>query len=563
MLQIGVIGNSDPRVVSPALLDAAEEVGECIGKNQCVLVCGGLSGVMSRAAKGAKNVGGTVIGIIPYPEKEKANEYCDHVICADWKVRPHLIVASSDAVIAVGGGVGTLEELCIAYDAEKPVVVLRVGSGWAEKIDGFLDERQKIAFKYAETPREAVEKALNLVNTPIKSEAPYWQKVERGLRENTLHLFWGPKIVQVEPTNRCNMRCRMCSRWQWQAEAPSEDLLSTSRFLSLLEELELMGTTLLLFSGGEPLLREDLFDIIKLAHKRGIKTGIFTNGTLIDRKKAEMITNLGADVCVSVDSSVPAVHDKIRGSKGAFEKASEGITFMVEARASSPSEGKFTTTIGMNAVIQEDNLSNIPSYYLLGVNLGVDFVRYNLVHGDSPVSLGENPEEKLKESLENLHKIKGDLTVFECPFVKGVAEKTIDLEDARAGLPSLKLMESTPMPCFKSFSYALIDAFGRVFPCTHTYFDNQSYKKYEKERSTYYLGSIVEESFSNIWNGPRYNAFRRKMNPVNIAEHRTTCGQCEQFFEFKKLHEILSRLRNGDTDLPPPDRVKYEFEMLW
>ena len=567
MLQIAVIGNSDPRVVSPSLLDAAEEVGTHIGKNQYILVCGGLSGVMSRAAKGAHEAGGTVVGIIPYTEKKKANEYCDHVICTDWKTRPHLIISSSDAVIALGGGVGTLEELCIAYDAGKPVVVLEVGSGWAEKIDGFLDERETIAFVHASSPAEAVQKAAAAVQKAAvqKTSVPpesYWQTVERGLSENTLHTFWGPKIVQIEPTNRCNLQCIMCSRWKWQAETAAGDALSTSRLLSLFEELELMGTTLVLFSGGEPFLREDIFDIIRFAHKRHIKTGIFTNGTLINQEKAEMITGLGTDVCVSVDGSTSAIHDRIRNVKGAFQRAVSGIAFLIKARNAAP-KGEFTTNVGMNAVIQEGNLDDIPAYYLLGKELGIDFVRYNLVHGDSPVTLGENPREQLKKSLEELHTIKDDLTVFECPFVKGVAEGTIDLELAQKGRPSLHLMEENPMPCFKSFCYSLIDAFGRVYPCTHTYFDNQSYQKYEENRKSYYLGSILEDSFYHIWNGPHYMEFRRNMNPVNVALHRSTCGQCEQVFEFKKLHDILTRLRNGDTDLPSPDRVKYEFELLW
>jgi radical SAM protein with 4Fe4S-binding SPASM domain len=354
----------------------------------------------------------------------------------------------------------------------------------------------------------------------------------------------------------------MCSRWKWQSETSAKDVLTSSRLLSLFEELELMGTTLVLFSGGEPLLREDLFDIIKFAHKRGMKTGIFTNGTLIDQKKAEMITHLGTDTCISVDGSKAALHDEIRGVKGSFQKAVEGITLLVEAKKSAP-PGKFTSIIGMNAVIQEGNLDDLADYYLLGKTLGVDFVRYNLVHGDSAVTLGENPRTRLKKSLEELHRVKGDLTVFECPFVKGVADGTIDVDHAQKGLPALSLMEKTPTPCFKSSCYALIDAFGRVFPCTHTYFDNQSYRPYEEKRTPYYLGNIGEASFYTVWNSSQYTEFRRTMNPVNVAAHRETCGQCEQVFEFRKLQEILTRLKNGDQDLPSPDRVKYEFETLW
>ena len=110
-IQIAVIGYNKDRCTEVAS-KAAYETGREIALAGAVLVCGGLGGVMESACKGAKESGGTTVGIIPQEEFSYANEFCDIVLCTGIGYARDFIVASSaDGIIAVGGGGGTLIEM--------------------------------------------------------------------------------------------------------------------------------------------------------------------------------------------------------------------------------------------------------------------------------------------------------------------------------------------------------------------------------------------------------------------------------------------------------------------
>ena len=117
---IAVIG---PGRATETELELAETLGERIAAAGAIVVCGGLGGVMEAACRGAKRAHGTTVGIIPGAERSAANEWVDVVIATGLgEARNALVVRSADAVVAVGGGYGTLSELALALKAGKPVV---------------------------------------------------------------------------------------------------------------------------------------------------------------------------------------------------------------------------------------------------------------------------------------------------------------------------------------------------------------------------------------------------------------------------------------------------------
>ena len=131
----------------------AEEVGRLLAGRGCVVVTGGRGEVMAAASRGAKSAGGTTIGILPGDSRAGANEWVDHVVVTGiGHARNLAVVASGDAVIAVGGAWGTLAEIGFARVLGRPVVILE--PGW--EFSGTGVER-------AATPAEAVERALELV----------------------------------------------------------------------------------------------------------------------------------------------------------------------------------------------------------------------------------------------------------------------------------------------------------------------------------------------------------------------------------------------------------------
>src|SRR5437588_500313 len=126
---------------------AAEEVGRLLGEREATVVCGGLGGVMAAACRGAARSGGLTVGLLPGTERSAANEWVSVAIPTGLgELRNGLVVRAADAVIAIGGGYGTLSEVALALRAGTPVFGLGT---WA--IEGI---------EPLSTPPEAVERAL-------------------------------------------------------------------------------------------------------------------------------------------------------------------------------------------------------------------------------------------------------------------------------------------------------------------------------------------------------------------------------------------------------------------
>jgi len=162
--QILVIGHNT-NGCTPEHEKIAYDVGFEIAKSDSVLITGGLGGVMTASAHGAKDAGGLTVGIIPQADASEANKFCDIVIPTGMGLtRDFLNALSADGVIIVGGGSGTLSETCAAYMNKKPMVAIRNLNGPVmQYIDGYLDHRKNVKIIGVDTAQEAVKKILELI----------------------------------------------------------------------------------------------------------------------------------------------------------------------------------------------------------------------------------------------------------------------------------------------------------------------------------------------------------------------------------------------------------------
>ncbi|TAK32476.1 MAG: TIGR00725 family protein [Chloroflexota bacterium] len=153
MLFVAVVGDGR----CPAHIAArAEQVGTLLAQQGCVVICGGLGGVMEAACRGAKGAGGTTVGILPGNSRGAANPYVDiPIVTGLGESRNTLVVKSAQAVIAVGGMYGTLSEIALALKLGIPVVGLDT---WELVRSGKLDS----GIVPAATPEDAVAAALAL-----------------------------------------------------------------------------------------------------------------------------------------------------------------------------------------------------------------------------------------------------------------------------------------------------------------------------------------------------------------------------------------------------------------
>jgi len=178
-IQILVIGSDGDHCPS-TLYETAREVGGLVASRGAVLITGGLGGVMEAACRGAKERGGTVVGIIPHEDMSYANPYCDIIIPTGIGFSRNYVTAySADSAIVVGGGAGTYVEACVAYQKGKPIVALTGTGGTADKIaDTYLDDRKTVKVLSASSPKDAVDQALELVSNGKKG-VRYFQNVAR------------------------------------------------------------------------------------------------------------------------------------------------------------------------------------------------------------------------------------------------------------------------------------------------------------------------------------------------------------------------------------------------
>ena len=123
---IGVVGAAS---CTPAIGQLAFETGKLIAENRCILVCGGLGGVMTESARGAQSAGGLTIGILPGMEPADANPYISIPIATGMDQARNVIIARScHGLIAISGGYGTLSEIAFALKMNKPVVGIETWS---------------------------------------------------------------------------------------------------------------------------------------------------------------------------------------------------------------------------------------------------------------------------------------------------------------------------------------------------------------------------------------------------------------------------------------------------
>ena len=167
------------------------------------------------------------------------------------------------------------------------------------------------------------------------------------------------RLVAWETTRSCNLACVHC-RAAAQLE-PYEGELDTKASLTLLDQIAEVGKPIVILTGGEPLLRKDIFEIAAYGTKKGLRMVMAPNGTLITEAYAEKMAESGIKrISISIDGATRESHDGFRGVEGAFDGALQGI------RHASAAGIEFQ----INTTITKDNLAQIPDILALAEKLG-------------------------------------------------------------------------------------------------------------------------------------------------------------------------------------------------
>jgi uncharacterized protein (TIGR00725 family) len=163
-LYIGVAGASRP---APGLLEQAEVLGRRLAEAGAVVVCGGGPGVMEAVCRGARSAGGTTVGLLPGLDRREGNPYLSVAVPTGMgQGRNLLLIRSSDAVVAVGGGFGTLSEIALALRTGVPVVGLAT---WSLHLDAVPVDAFPVADDAETAARLAIDAARSLRTDPTRN----------------------------------------------------------------------------------------------------------------------------------------------------------------------------------------------------------------------------------------------------------------------------------------------------------------------------------------------------------------------------------------------------------
>ena len=167
------------------------------------------------------------------------------------------------------------------------------------------------------------------------------------------------KLIAWEVTRSCNLACKHC-----RAEAhpePYEGELDTAEAKALIDTFPAVGKPIIIFTGGDPMMRPDVYDLVAHAHGKGLPCAFSPNGTLITAELAERIRDAGVDrVSISIDGADAASHDAFRGVPGAFEASMRGIGYLKQAGV----------PFQINTTVTRNNLQSFKDIFRLCERLG-------------------------------------------------------------------------------------------------------------------------------------------------------------------------------------------------
>ncbi len=321
-----------------------------------------------------------------------------------------------------------------------------------------------------------------------------------------------PFQVVWDVTYACNLRCKHCYAT---AGKPLSDELTTEEALDAIDKFDRLGVTIISFSGGEPLVRKDIFDLISYAVSKGIYVAVATNGTLITEEMARKMKENGVGyVQISLDGT-KKTHDTFRGISGCYDKTVEGIKNAVK-------EGLF---VNVSMTVTKLNITEVPKVIDLCERLNVDwFMHYNFIptgRGRDIVDLDLSPEEReelLKLLYNKNHKSRLSLLSTAPQFARvslqcgaGFVPTHFYNVNAREGL--IQLAEFIG-GCGAGRFYMSMRANGDIQPCV--FFPLK-------------VGNILEDNLEDLWLHNHVFEDLRNRNMIEGCggcEYRYYCGGC-------------------------------------
>ncbi len=334
-----------------------------------------------------------------------------------------------------------------------------------------------------------------------------------------------PLVMSWNVTRECNMKCSHC--YINATDRKLENELNTEEAKNLMDQIYQVSRPLLILSGGEPLLRPDIYELIKYGSKIGLKMGLGSNGSLIDEAAAAKLKAAGiATVSISLDSNVPAQHDEFRGVAGAWEKAVEACNAL----------RRNNVLVQVNTTLTQQNYNQIDDIMSLAESIGVEnFHLFFLVPTGRGTKLADISPEQYEEMITKTFAKTANHTLNVRPscapqFMRIAKGMGLDMRQWIRG-------------CIAGLYYCRVYPNGDVTPCPYLPIK---------------LGNVREKSFKDIWfNSEVFKALRDPnmlKGKCGACEYRSLCGGCRA-----RAYGLSNDFIDYCGDLHEPTELKRDY----
>ncbi len=316
-------------------------------------------------------------------------------------------------------------------------------------------------------------------------------------------------VIVWNMTKRCNLKCVHC--YAHAVKVDGVDDISTVQARHMIDDLAAYGCPVMLFSGGEPLVREDLVELARHATEKGMRAVISTNGTLITREKARELKSVGLSyVGISLDG-LEDVHDHFRGVPGAYKNALKGI-------ANCQAEG---LKVGLRFTMNRRNVAEIPGIFGLLRDLEIPRACfYHLVYSGRGSNL-------IKEDLDHAEtRAVLDLIMDETRklFDAGKPKEILTVDNHADGpYVWMRMKREDPKRAeevFQLLQYNEGNNSGRGIGCIS--WDGKVHA--DQFWREHVFGNVLERPFSQIWDDPSIELLHRLKDKKRYVGGR--CARC-------------------------------------
>lgn len=346
-------------------------------------------------------------------------------------------------------------------------------------------------------------------------------------------------IVVWNCTQFCNLECAHCYARSDASTCPGE--LTTTQAKTMIDDLADFGCPVLLFSGGEPLVRKDVPELAEYARAKGLRAVISTNGTLITRELADRLQQIGLSyVGISIDGA-EAIHDRFRCKKGAYQDAVRGIRFCRDAGLK----------VGLRFTIVKDNIADIPAVFDLMEAENIPRICfYHLVNTGRGEELQNDDGMPSHEATRAALELIVQRTV--ALHAKGQKVEVLTVDNHTDGPWLLRKMRAENHPGIDRV-HDLLKLNGGAASGTGVGISCVSWNgdvypdQFWRDKK---LGNVLETPFGEIWTNPD-NEFLQKLKEK--AKHVTgRCADCHYLELCGGNFRARSEASTGDLWAPDP-----------